>query len=84
MAQFHQTLSPAMDIQVASNFERFLYFYFDQDSTKLCAFMAEFNATGKASIGGAPTDELFTAVAVNRDETLAAMADGQANYDLYS
>lgn len=77
----HQTLSPAMDIQVASNFERFLYFYFDQDSTKLCAFMAEFNATGKASIGGAPTDELFTAVAVNRDETLAAMADGQANYD---
>ena len=28
----HQTLSPAMDIQVASNFERFLYYYFDQDS----------------------------------------------------
>ena len=70
-----------MDIQVASNFERFLYYYFDQDSNRLCAFMAEFNETGNASIGGAPTDELFTAVAVGRGETLKSMAEAQANYD---
>ena len=70
--EVHQTLSPAMDIQVASNFERFLYYYFDQDSNRLCAFMAEFNETGNASIGEAPTEELFTAVAVGRGETLKA------------
>ena len=79
--EVHQTLSPAMDIQVASNFERFLYYYFDQDSTRLCEFMSEFNTTGKASIGGPPTDDLFTAVAVGREETLAAMAEAKDNYD---
>ena len=28
----HHTISPAMDIQVASNFERFLFYHFDQDA----------------------------------------------------
>ena len=36
----HQTLSPAMDIQVASNFERFLFYYFDQDSQRLTQFLS--------------------------------------------
>ena len=52
--EVHQTLSPAMDIQVASNFERFLYYHFDQDSDRLVAFMQEFTATGSASIGAPP------------------------------
>ena len=39
-----------MDIQVASNFERFLYYHFEQDSDRLVTH-AEFTATGSASIG---------------------------------
>ena len=69
----HQTLSPAMDIQVASNFERFLYYHFEQDSQRLNAFMSDFAATGRASLGAAPQTDLFAAVAINQTQTLAAM-----------
>jgi threonine synthase len=73
--EVHQTLSPAMDIQVASNFERFLYYHFDQDSDRLVAFMQEFTATGSASIGAPPNTQLMSSVAVNTEQTLAAMRD---------
>ena len=80
----HFTLSPAMDIQVASNFERFLYYYFEGDSQRLCDFMEDFHETGKASVGddwqgGLPHG--FIATAVNTDETLAAVARYQKEYD---
>jgi threonine synthase len=71
--EVHQTLSPAMDIQVASNFERFLYYHFEQDSDRLVAFMQEFAANGAASIGAPPDTQLMSSVAVNREQTLAAM-----------
>ena len=53
-----------MDIQVASNFERFLYYYFDQDSQRLTQFMQDFAANGEASIGAPPEEALMTSVAV--------------------
>lgn len=71
--EVHQTLSPAMDIQVASNFERFLYYYFDQDSQRLTQFMQDFAANGEASIGGLPSVNFMSSVAVNREQTLAVM-----------
>jgi threonine synthase len=75
LGQVHQTVSPAMDIQVASNFERFLYYYFDEDSERLNGFMSDFAATGRASLDAAPETELFAAVAINQQQTLAAMRD---------
>lgn len=69
----HHTLSPAMDIQVASNFERFLYYFFDKDSDRLNAFMDEFAQTGRASIGQPPADELISAVAIGTEATLDAI-----------
>jgi threonine synthase len=78
--EVHFTLSPAMDIQVASNFERFLYYYFEKDSERLTAFMTEFARTGHASIGGPPTDGLFTAVAIDTAATLGAI---KSVYDEY-
>jgi threonine synthase len=43
------SLAPSMDIQVASNFERFLYYSLGRDPTKVRAAMAAFKATGACS-----------------------------------
>ena len=69
----HFTLSPAMDIQVASNFERFLYYYFDKDTARLSAFMADFQNTGRASIDGPPPSDLMLATSIDAQQTLAAI-----------
>ena len=68
------TASPAMDIQVASNFERFLYYHLDEDPAALKAFMADFQAHGEASLRR-PDDGVFLATAVNTEDTLAAITD---------
>lgn len=39
--------APSMDIQVASNFERFLYYFVDGDSTQVRAIMQAFRDTGQ-------------------------------------
>ena len=39
--------APSMDIQVASNFERFLYFAENRDPARVRAVMAEFKKTGR-------------------------------------
>jgi len=41
------SLAPSMDIQVASNFERFLYFSVGRDPARVRAIMSEFKATGR-------------------------------------
>ena len=70
----HRTLSPSMDIQVASNFERFLHLRFDRDPERVRAFMADFARDGVASLDdGKPMDEGIAAVAVDTRETLATM-----------
>lgn len=42
----YATLSPSMDIQISSNFERYLYFLLDKDSAKLAELMKAFKETG--------------------------------------
>jgi threonine synthase len=43
----HPTLSPSMDIQVASNFERYLFYLYGEDPARVCAAFAEFAETGR-------------------------------------
>ena len=44
------SLAPSMDIQVASNFERFLYYQVGRDPARLRVVMAEFKATGHSRL----------------------------------
>lgn len=44
------TISPSMDIQIASNFERYLYYRVNQNSARLSTLMKEFASTGKLAI----------------------------------
>ncbi len=44
------SLAPSMDIQVASNFERFLYYRVGRDPERLRALMEEFKATGRCRV----------------------------------
>jgi len=45
-----QTLSSSMDIQVASNFERYLYYRLDGDAARLREIMQQFATTGSLRI----------------------------------
>jgi len=67
----HHTLSPSMDIQMASNFERFLYLYFGRDSERLVEFLATFSEEGSAEVDYAESvDPFFLATSVGEEETL--------------
>jgi threonine synthase len=45
-----ETLAPAMDISISSNFERFLFYLADENSVILSSWMSEFESTGKMSV----------------------------------
>lgn len=70
--QVRFTISPSMDIQVASNLERFLYYHLDEDTAALQGFMDTFDRTGEAQLQ-APGEELFLATTVDTPNTMAAI-----------
>jgi threonine synthase len=49
-SQVSHTISPSMDIQVASNFERFLYVLLDGDGERVASVMQKFAHSGKADL----------------------------------
>ena len=71
----HFTHSPAMDIQVSSNFERYLYFEFAEDSSKVNDFMKSFLDTGAARVNFNTLnfDEAFASGRASDEETLATV-----------
>lgn len=69
------TSSPSMDIQIASNFERYLYYLFHEDGNKVKTAMEHFASTGRMNLS-AYLEELrndFAARAVSEEETLATI-----------
>ena len=76
-----RTISPSMDIQAASNLERFLWLRFGRDPERVKRFMAEFAKSGQAAIDdGKPVDPGVEAVAVDVADTQAAMRDIHERY----
>jgi threonine synthase len=70
------TISPSMDIQVASNFERYLYYRLGGDSAKLVEHMQQFGRAGSMSLAlkpGEAVDELFAAGVGTTADTLATI-----------
>jgi threonine synthase len=67
------TVSPSMDIQVASNFERYLYYLFDQDPGRVCSAFAELKEKGSISFTAAEMErvrEVFCSATVDQAATL--------------
>jgi threonine synthase len=70
------TLSPSMDIQVASNFERYLYYALNEDADALRALMDTFHSEGTLSLkpqADGIIDPLFAAGRGNTESTLATI-----------
>ena len=73
-----QTISPSMDIQIASNFERWLYLRANRDPELLKKWMTDFAATGILQL--APNDPLITAERADTEQTLATIKRFHEDY----
>jgi threonine synthase len=72
------TISPSMDIQVASNFERLLFDLCDRDGDRVRELMATFAEEKRFEISGdalGKARELFSACRVEEDEALRMIRD---------
>ncbi|MCB2215316.1 MAG: threonine synthase [Desulfobulbaceae bacterium] len=82
LGQVVATSSPSMDIQVASNFERYLYYLLDSSPEHVRDAMAHLKETGGLQLddclGHMRRD--FVAVAVSEDDVRATIADYHERY----
>ncbi|MBT4006667.1 MAG: threonine synthase [Rhodospirillales bacterium] len=63
LGDVHPSLAPSMDIQVASNFERFLFDLLDRNGSRVAQQMAKFTDTGELALdekGWAEAKSVFT------------------------
>ena len=80
LSEVSQSLAPSMDIQVASNFERLLYFILDGDTQKLTQIMAIFAKEGKYSFEDFRLDG-FSSSTVSDDEIPEIIRNVKDRYD---
>lgn len=79
------SLSPSMDIQVSSNFERLLFELSGRDGAATAEMMARFASEGEFKVSDAmmtAAQDLFTAYRLDDDGTLAEIARAKDTYDL--
>jgi threonine synthase len=73
ISQVEPTYSHSMDIQKASNLERYLYYLYHEDSEQLSQAMEQFNRTGNLTFNDEQIAEIklvFEAASVDNDQTL--------------
>lgn len=71
------TFSPSMDIQVASNFERYLYYLFEENPARVRDAFSLFSETGRMEFTAAELAKVrsdFSSLSVNKKETLDTIA----------
>ena len=71
--EVYPTLSPAMDIQIASNFERYLYYLTSEDPVAVRDLLHEMGRTGRIEVSAEQRARVagdFDALASNDEETL--------------
>jgi threonine synthase len=76
-----ETLSPSMDIQVASNFERYLFYLYGGDPDKVIAAMESFRRDGRLSFSEEEMSEVgndFLSLTVDREQTLDTIREFHA------
>ncbi len=76
LKQVEQTLSPAMDIQISSNFERLLYELCEKNSKKVAGYMCSLATDGSFKLSSTELSHFqsdFSAVKINKEKTLAVM-----------
>ena len=76
------SLSPSMDIQVSSNFERLLFEMLERDGAKTKSLMDEFAASGKFTLDAtvmARAQRLFSAYRLDDSGTIAEIASTAKN-----
>ena len=79
------TLSPAMDIQIASNFERLLFEVLGRDAEALKSLMADLARDGEMTIPPGALSamrELFLSDRVSDQETLDEIGEAHAKYGI--
>ena len=80
--EVHQTSSPSMDIQVASNFERFVYLQLNKDGDAVSRFMEEFANSGEAELAlDATGDQKIYATMVSETAASETMRKYGKEYD---
>ena len=77
MGSVNFTISPAMDIQIASNFERFLYFLVGKDSDTVNRLMKQFKTTGKMVVDeeSMKRNDCFISASAGTEKTLAKIKE---------
>ncbi|MFJ8265308.1 threonine synthase [Peribacillus asahii] len=76
-SEFRSTYSPSMDIQVASNFERYLYYLLDEDAGAVTALMDQFKTEGKIVVNEEQLRQVkadFAAYGVEGEECLQTIS----------
>jgi threonine synthase len=72
LGEVKRTSSPSMDIQAASNFERYLYYLMDSDAARTKELMEEFAQNGKIDLSGYQDQIRRDFVAASISETAVA------------
>jgi threonine synthase len=77
LGEVKMTSSPSMDIQAASNFERYLYYLMDSDSARTKELMEEFTQNGKIDLSSYRDQ-------IHRDFVAATVSDSEISETIRS